>query len=153
MDSAIGACETALLALWNARNGTGGTLEGVSILPAGPTKDEDFTGEMIFLGDVTGDDDWSSLGAGRRRESFRVGVIVWVEQWGDDPATAKARMRVLWTEVRDAVVDDIRTGSTLRTAGVVTFDRVTYTQTAGPASPEKWGARCDAQLGFTARTV
>lgn len=158
MVSTIDACEIAILAILTARAGTGGTLENVSITPAGPTKDEDFpqSGEIIYLGETNGEDDWAQLGAGRRQETYRVQIIIGVEQWGDDPQAAKTRMRVLWAEVRDALIDDLRgvtPGAVLRTAGVLQFDRITYRQRSGPVSTEKWGAICEAQIEFRARTV
>lgn len=156
MVSTIDACEAALLAILNARAGSGQPLENVAITSTGPTKDEDIpqSGELVFLTEVNGDDQWASLGAGRREENYRIGLTVWVEQWGDDPAAAKTRMRAIWAEVRDALADDIRAQpSTLRTAGVLQFEGITYRQYTGPASGEKWGARIDAQIAFRARTV
>lgn len=155
MVSTIDACETAILQILAARNGSGGTLENVSITPAGPTKDEDFpqSGELIYLGETNGEDDWAALGRGSRMETYRVQIVIGVEQWGDDPAATKTRMRALWAEVRDALTDDLGTGGgVLRAAGVLKFDRVTYRQRSGPVSAEKWGAICEAQFEFTART-
>jgi hypothetical protein len=64
-------------------------------------------------------------------------------------------MRALWAEVRDALVDDTRAGGAalLRTAGVLKFDGITYRQRTGPATPEKLGALCEAQIAFHARTA
>ena len=158
MVSTIDACEQAILTLLTARAGTGGTLEGVSITPAGPTKDEDFpqSGELIYLGETNGEDDWASLGGGRRQETYRVQLVIGVEQWGDDPQATKTRMRALWAEARDTLIDDLRgttPGAVLRTAGVLQFDRITHRQRTGPVSAEKWGAICEAQIEFRARTV
>ena len=156
MVSTIDACEQAIIAILTARNGTGGTLENVSVTPAGPTKDEDFpaSGELIYLGETNGEDDWAALGGGSRMETYRVQIVVGVEQWGDDPQATKTRMRALWAEVRDALTDDLRPGggALLRAAGVLKFDRITYRQRSGPVSAEKWGAICEAQFEFTART-
>jgi hypothetical protein len=157
MLSTIDGCESAILAILTARAGSGQPLENVAITSTGPTKDEDIpaSGELIFLTEVNGDDQWRFLGPGIREENYRIGLNVWVEQWGDDPAAAKTRMRALWAEVRDALVDDFRPGggALLRAAGVLKSDGITYRQRSGSASPEKWGALCEAQIAFLARTA
>ena len=151
MQSTIDAAELALLAI--VRNTA--ALSAVTVLDSPPTKDEDYTGEMFYLRDVEGDDDWDSLGAHRRRETYAIGVSVFVEQWGDDPGTLKTRARAIWSAFRDALVDDLSPGGAarLRTAGVIQFDRITYRQILGPSAGEKWGSRIDGQITFTARTV
>lgn len=151
MDSTIDACELALLEI--VRNHP--ALADISVLDSPPTKDEDYTGEMFYLRDVEGDDDWDSLGAHRRRETYTIGVSVFVEQWGDDPGPLKTRAREIWQEFRAALVADLSPGSDalLRTAGVLQFNRITYRQILGPSAGEKWGSRIDGQITFTARTV
>jgi hypothetical protein len=76
------AAKAALLTIFAAAAG----LSGVTLSWDQPTKDSDYTGEMIWLGDVQGSENWSSLGAQRREETYTVGLGVYVEQWGDDPA-------------------------------------------------------------------
>lgn len=150
MASAVPATKAAILSLLAARP----ALSGVTLSWAGPTKDEDYTGEMIYLGDVDRTSEWAELGSGRRTEDFTVQMTVWVEQWGDDPQTVEERAYVLWDEVEDALRDDIRSQpSTLRTAGVLQFDGITGRTVTGPSSPEKWGARSEASASFQARNV
>lgn len=150
MASAIPGCKAAILTILGARAG----LSGVTLSWAGPTKDEDYTERMVFLGDTTDTSNWAELGTGRRVEEFDLDLTLWVEEWGDDPQTVEATMHTLWDEVEDALRDDIRaTPSTLRTAGVFQFDQITRRMTTGPASPEKWGARLEATISFTARNV
>jgi hypothetical protein len=150
MATTVPACKAAVLALLAARP----ALTGVVLTWAGPTKDEDFTEEMIFLGDTDRTSDWAELGAGRRVESYSLTVTVYVEQWGDDPQAAEQRAYALLDEVEDTLRDDIRAvPSTLRTAGVFQFDGMSDHGSAGPSTPEKWGARIDARADFQARNV
>src|SRR4051812_36775871 len=103
MASTIPACKAAVLAILAARAG----LTGVTLSWAGPTKDEDFREEMIFLGASEDASDWAELGTGRRTEDYTLELTVWVEQWGDDPQAAEERAHALWDEVEDALRDDI----------------------------------------------
>lgn len=148
MDSTIDACELALLEIVRT------ALPAITVLDSIPTKDEDYTGEMFYLRDLEGDDDWDMLGKHSRRETYTIGVSVFVEQWGDDPGPLKTRARELWQEFRSALVDDLRApGGLLRAAGVLQFNRITYRQVLGPSAGEKWGSRIDGQITFTARTT
>ena len=150
MPSAVPAAKAAILTVLTARPG----LAGVTLTWAGPTKDEDYVTEMVFLGDSEEQTDWAELGTGRRVEDFTLGLVVYVEQWGDDPQSTETRLRVLWDEVEDALRDDLRAQpSTLRTAGVLQFDAIRKRVSTGPSTPEKWGARVDANIDFTARNV
>lgn len=140
------AAKQAMLTVWAATAG----LNGVTVTWDGPTKDEDYQAEMVWLGDVDGSDDWHNL-AGARREDYTVGVSVYVEQWGDDPKTLEQRVWAIWNAATDALRTDLRSQpSTLRTAGVLQFNGMTYRQRTGPASPEKWGAFLDATVSFEA---
>jgi hypothetical protein len=148
--STVPACKAAILTILDAVT----ELDAVTQSWAGPTKDEDFTGEMIFLGEVTNEDDWVYLGNARRRETYTVALTVWVEQWGDDPQTAEQRAYELWGYVTEALRDDLRgPAPVLRAAGVQQYNGIRFRQITGPATPEKWGARIDASITFTATTV
>lgn len=132
-----------------------GALSGVGITWDAPSKDEDFAApEMVWLGDVNGDEDWTSLGAQRREERYTIGIGVYVEQWGDDPQTAETRLWTVWGAATNALRTDLRTQpSVLRAAGVYQFDRITFQQRTGPATPEKWGARIDGTIELIASNV
>lgn len=148
--STVPACKAAILQILDAVT----DLDTVTQSWAGPTKDEDFTGEMIFLGAVENEEDWASLGNLRRRETYTVALTVWVEQWGDDPQTAEQRAFEIWGYVTEALRDDLRGPSpVLRAAGVQQYNDIRFRQITGPATPEKWGARIDASITFTATTV
>jgi hypothetical protein len=150
MATTIPACKAAILTILGLRAG----LAGVTLNWAGPTKDEDYVDEMIFLGQAERISDWASLGAGRRVEDYTIALTVFVEQWGDDPETVEERAYALLDEVEDALRDDIRANpSTLRTAGVFTLGQMTDTGSTGPSTTEKWGARIDATVEFQARNV
>lgn len=150
MASTIPACKTAVLAILAAR----AALSDVTRSWAGPTKDEDFTDEMIYLGASEDTSDWAELGTGRRTEEYLLDITVWVQQWGDDPQVTETRAHALWDEIEDALRDDIRAApSTLRTAGVLQFNRASRRTSTGPATSEKWGALVEARVQFQARNV
>jgi len=150
MASTIPACKAAVLAVLAARAG----LTGVTLSWAGPTKDEDYVEEMVFLGDVESTSDWAELGTGRRTEDFTVAITVYVERWGDDPQATEERAYALWDEIEDALRDDLLTqGGMLRSAGVFKFNGISRAVSTGPSTPEKWGARVDASVDFQARNV
>jgi hypothetical protein len=104
MPSAIPAAKAAILTILEARP----AMAGVTLAWAAPTKDEDYTETMVFLGDVERASDWAELGTGRRKEDFSVGLTVFVEMWGDDPQSTEERAYELLDEVEDALRDDIR---------------------------------------------
>lgn len=150
MGTTVPACKATVLAILAARP----ALAGVTLAWSAPTKDEDFTEEMVFLGASDDTSDWAELGAGRRIEEYLLDLVVWVQRWGDDPQGTETRAHALWDEVEDALRDDIRSQpSTLRAAGVLQFNRVTRRTSLGPASPDTWGARIDARIQFQARNI
>jgi hypothetical protein len=144
------AAKQAILTIFAAAAG----LTGVTLSWDQPTKDSDWTGEMIWLGDVNGTEDWETLGAQRRQETYTVGVGVYVEQWGDDPQTVETRLWTVWNAATEALRNDLRSQpSTLRTAGVRQYDTITFRQRTGPATPEKWGAFLDGSVQIIASNV
>lgn len=158
MDTTIPGCKAAILAILAADT----NLTGVDLRWAPPTEGEDIPqgGESIYLMDVEiVSDDWASLGraqgAGRRREEYRVGVGMWVAQYGDDPQATETRVWALWKEVRSALATDIFAGpaSLLAAAGVDTVGQATAVESTGPFDPERWAARVDARITFKATTV
>jgi hypothetical protein len=157
MASSIPACKAALLTLLQARAG----LDGVQISWSGPTRDDDFNSggnnvEMIFLGEANTEENWQDISPQlRRTETYRLGVTVYVEQWGDDPQSAEERTYELWDEVRDTLRDDLAPGGAaeLRAAGVLDYGQITFRQMTAPAASEKWGSRLDGQVSFRARNV
>lgn len=142
------ACKQAILTIL----GTVPDLATVDQRWAPPTEETDVSDEMLWLGDTEiVDDNWAALGNGRRRETYRVAVTVWVRNWGDDPQTVEQRAWAIWADVANALRTDIRAApSTLRSAGVRQFDQITATQTNGVAGPQQWGARIDARITFIA---
>ena len=148
--SAVFAVKEAMLAVLDAH----AALDGVTLAWAAPTKDEDFTEQMVFLGDTEEQSTWQALGGGQRSETFTVQIVVFVEQWGDDPKATELQARTLWAEVEDALRDDLfAQPSTLRTAGLLDFGdgEIERRVTTGPATSEKWGARVDAAVSCRTR--
>ena len=150
MPTAVPATKAAILEVLGARAG----LAGVTLGWSGPTKDEDYVPEMVFLGEVERTSFWKQLGGHVREEEFSVAVTVYVEQFGDDPQTVEERAYALLDEVEDALRDDlVAPGGLLRAAGVFQFGEFRASAATGPASTEKWGARVDACVDFQARNV
>jgi hypothetical protein len=145
------AAKQAMLTIWAATP----ALTGVTVTWDGPTKDEDYQPEMMWVGNVEGTEDWSQLGAGRRQETYSVAVSVYVEYFGDDPKTVEQRAWTLWGAATDALRTDLRSqSSTLRTAGgVLQFNGISFRQRTEPATPDKWGAFVDGSITFTARNT
>lgn len=154
--SSIPACKAAIVQILAARQATpDSALIDVDIARAMPTKDEDMGRDAVYVGDATNEEDWNQLGASRRGENYWISLIVYVEDWGDDPVTAETRLFNVWAEVTEALRDDLKPPGTslLRTAGVLQYGRIEYRQTAAPASAEKWGARLDGRVLFAAHNV
>jgi hypothetical protein len=157
MPSTVPAVKAALLTLLQARPG----LANVLVSWSGPTKDEDFSSpngdvEMVFYGDANSDETWQDLSPQlRRTETYRLGVTVYVERWGDDPQSTEQRVYALWDEVTDTLRDDVAPGGagSLRTAGLLDYGQITFRQTTAPAAGDKWGSRLDGQVQFRARNV
>lgn len=152
------ACKAAILTILAADT----NLVGVDRRWAPPTENEDATvqGEAVWFGDTEiVDDNWASLGSaqgkGRRRETYRLTLTVWVAQFGDDPQTTETRAWAIWNLIDGDLRTDLftRPGSLLIAAGVQTFGQITATQSTGVFSPSQWGARVDARVTFQATTV
>jgi len=146
-------CKAAILAILNADAG----LAGVDRRWSPPTEGEDYSAvnEKIFFGDTEIlDENWASLGAGKRRESYRLTLSAWVAQEGDDPQATETRAWAIWKTVRIALRTDmlLPSGSLLKAAGVMKFDQVTALQSTGVFSPQQWGAKVDGRIVFTANT-
>lgn len=141
------AVKQAMLALFAAAP----ALTGVTVTWDGPTKDEDYTGEMIWLGDVEGSEDWATVGGQLRRETYTIGTGVYVEQWGDDPQTVETRLWTVWNAATEALRTDLRSpSSTIKAAGVLQYDAIGFRQRTGPASAEKTGAVIEASIQLSA---
>jgi len=144
------AAKQAMLTVFGAAAG----LTGVTLSWDQPTQESDWTGEMIWLGDVEGSEDWGTLGAQRRQETYTVGVGVYVEQWGDDPQTVETRLWTVWNAATEALRNDLRSQpSTLRSAGIRQYETIEFRQRTGPATPEKWGAFLNGTVQFIASNV
>jgi hypothetical protein len=147
MGTTIPACKAAVLTLLAARP----ALSGVVLSWSGPTRDDDYVDELIFLGDTEDTSNWAA-GGGIREENYALDVTVWVKLWGDDPQATEQRAHVLWDEVEDALRDDVMAGpsGSLRAIGVTQFNRVTRRTSTGPATSEKWGTLVAARVEFQA---
>lgn len=59
--------------------------------------------EMVIVGDVAGDQEWASIGAGRRDEEYSVDLYVVVLWPGYDSLESMTRAWDLWAVVEDLV--------------------------------------------------
>lgn len=105
-DSTVPAVKAALLSLLKQS----ADLTGVTITWAAPVKEEDYTGDMVWLGDVIDtDEEFRRLGAQSVHESYDVAVHFQSYMAGNDPQTTEERA---W-EIRAAVVNLLRSDLTL----------------------------------------
>src|SRR5690242_11539108 len=98
MATTVPACKAAVLTILAARP----ALAAGTRTWSGPTKDEDYVEEMIFLGATEDTSEWNSFG-GPRQETYTLAITAWVEMWGDDPQATEERAHALWDEVEDAL--------------------------------------------------
>lgn len=117
-------------------------LADVSRSWGGPVSDDDYTDEMIYLGDVTVEGEWVAFGANRRDEEYTVQLSVHALKYG--AGTEQATEERAWTllaEVSAALTADKYLGGLMRDA--VALD--TIKQTNIP-TPEQWATLIVAQI-------
>jgi len=123
------AAKQKLLDLFNASV----DLTGVTRTWAAPTKDEEYTEEHVWLGDVSQTEKWASLGAQKRDEDYTVEVVVQVTRPGDDEITVETRAWQLQAAVTAAVRADVTLAGVLSQWAEVVSTRM-ETRPAGPSS-------------------
>lgn len=112
-----------------------------------PTEEEDISDNMIWLGDTNiPSDDWSELGAQRRRMTFQIEMTAAVRRYGDDPQETEQAVWALF----DEIVAAIRTDPTLGGA-VQQFNAVPGKQQLFAAGPQQWEAMITAQVVCVSR--
>ncbi len=111
----------------------------------GPTEAEDLAEEMIYLGRTLGTEEWRTLGAGNRHESYLIAVHVVVLKYGDDEQATEERAFALLDEISAALAADkfLAAGGTqlLYTPAAIESWEQTNTPT-----PDQWGAQIVAQI-------
>lgn len=126
-------------------------LTGVQVAYSGPVKEAETAAEMVFLGGVEGDQEWSSLGAMSRQEEYAINLfcIVFRAQAEGTEQQAEERCWTIWNEVCNALVSDPGLTGTFR-GGWAKPGR--FTQVTVPTlEPVGFSARMDAQVDVTAQ--
>jgi hypothetical protein len=135
--------KAAILTLLAARD----ALDDVQKRYSAPTEDSDITYSMIWLGEeVTSDDDWSQLGAQRRRVTFRIPFTIAALHTGDDPQATDA---LAWSYF-DELIAALRSDPTLGGA-VQQFDLITSRNRVVPTGPQQWEASITGTVICTSR--
>jgi hypothetical protein len=150
--STIPAIQQAIL---NVLTADASLAASVTIRAAALTETEDMpeNGEIVYLGDVDiPEENWGSLGGYQRNEDYWVGIVIWCEQWGDDPMAARVRGHAIWSDVADALrADLVAPGGLLRAAGAYQFDGFRGRDSTAPIAPQKWACRIDRSINFKAK--
>lgn len=141
-----------LITQLEARNG----LEGVSVRWAFPAKDDHWprSKELIYLGDTTSEQEWSSLGPTLpREEHYTLALVVIVNRDGDDPQATEERCWELVAEVEDQLRDDPQVNSAIqrpsREGGYAQFAGASMK--VGSSGTESWGAQATVRIAVGAR--
>lgn len=111
-----------------------------------PTEEEAVTWAMVWLGDTTiPDDNWSQLGAQRRRATFHVEFTVAAIEAGDNAQSAEATAWAIYDEVIAALRADPTLGGTVQQ-----FDAVPAKCETG-VSGQQWTALVTGRVVCTSR--
>lgn len=134
-----------VLALLAARAG----LATVQRTWSAPTEGEGVPrgGELLYLGDVSTTGSWKLLGAHARDEDYTIGLVVFVQQDGDDMQATEERSWLILDEVSAALTTDQMLGGLL----MLPVEIASATQKVGVVGVDKTGSRVDAVLRLVAR--
>lgn len=112
-----------------------------------PTEEEDISWSMFWLGDTNvPSDNWSELGARRRRTTFNISFTIAVREAGDDAQSAEA---AAW-EILDETIAALRSDPTLG-GTVQQFDAVPSKCETGVSGVQQWTALITGQVVCTSR--
>ncbi|WP_217923781.1 hypothetical protein [Miltoncostaea oceani] len=112
---------------------TAAALPGIQVTWGSPRGDKDR--EWVFVGDVTGTQAAAAIGRSRRKETFRVEIVVSIVRPDVDDARAIADRAY---ELAGAIEDLLRADETLGLPGLI-WARVEKTDlTEGVAGGERW---------------
>lgn len=138
-DSTAPAVKAYLLSLFRQQ----AALTGVNVEWAAPIKDEDYTSDIIWLGDVDPySQEFLNLGAGRVEEEYDIEITAQAYVAGNDPQFTEERA---WT-LRASIVTALRADKTL--GGTVNKWTGPYpgAMSTRPASPNGWLALTTVRL-------
>jgi hypothetical protein len=97
MASSVPAVKSAVIGLLSAH---AWPASKPTVTWGGPTENEDFTQEMVYMAPAPGSDEYTVLGMGRVDEAFTLPIVVDVFQYGDDLQATETRAY----QVRDEIV-------------------------------------------------
>jgi len=133
--SSIPALKSGLLATLQARP----NLTNVAVTYGSPTLADR---EWIWLGDITGAQDWGAIGHDVRREDYSLTVIVSTTMESTDQQTVTERGFAILAEIETAVRTDPTIGGAVITSQLVVSEVVELEKTDGSAR----GVNITAQL-------
>ena len=142
-NSTVPAAKAALLSIF----ATALAGESVDISWAAPSDDEDYTDEMVWLGDVDYEDSFKVLGAQRIDEEYTIPVSIQVVREGDNPQATEERWWALRALCVNALRDDLTLGGVVN-QWVGSFPSNNETR---PAGPKQWLSRGTVSLTCRAR--
>lgn len=138
-DSTAPAAKAAILSLLNAS----ADLTGVAISWAAPTKEDEYTEDMVWLGDVDPyNQEFVNLGGGKVDEEYDLEITAQAFLSGDDPQTTEERA---W-ELRSAIVEILRADKTLSSTINKWSGPYPGAMTTRPATPNGWLAKTTVRL-------
>lgn len=124
------------------------TLVNVSIEWGAPASESELEREMVWLGDVTFEQEWGSLGRRMRTEEYAISLVAQVFEPGDDEKSAETRAWAMFALIEIALRSDPTLGNLL----APTAEIGAGTQTTFPVSdPEGWAARITVAIRCQAR--
>lgn len=140
-DSTVPAAKAALLAAFAAS----GDLAGVDIQWGGPTKEDDMSDEMVYLGDVEQTEEERTFNT--NDEDYTIQVVALVRSHEDEEQEAEERM---WA-IRRGIVNAIKADKTLDGLLVGSGALVERTQQDNQPLTDGWYAR--ARLDVRCRSI
>lgn len=144
-DSTIPAAKAKILELLAAR----AALEGVGIDWVEPAKEADVKRDMIWLGDVEQTENWATLGADRRDESYLLEVHCQAYRQGDKPTDTELVCFALRDEIAVMLRDHKELDGVLLSPGVASLER---TRLDSPQLADQgWLSHCLLHVRCTAR--
>lgn len=121
-------------------------LAGIAVTYGHPGRDMER--EFVYVGGtVAWDEEWASLGAGRRTERYTLELIINVTTPGNDQREATERAFALLNEIGKAVLGDPTLGGRMLTSAELVFRTLgegMYDE--GREAQIAAGIRCDARL-------
>jgi hypothetical protein len=142
-DSTVPAVKAYLLAEFQ----NDADLTGVTVKWSAPADGDQYTRDMVWLGDVDQTEVYRAIGQERKDEDYTLEVVVQAYLEGDDPRATEERAWELRAAVAAAIRADLTLGGNLNHWAEMDSTRMT----TRPADPKGWLAKGTLQLRCRAR--